>query len=71
VSTPEIPMMTGSVVTVLFMETSDQRGTSEPIGVYSTAPALAAAEAQVKTHRTYTKQFVLNGPASPPRGCTL
>lgn len=58
-------------VFVLFMETSDQRGTSEPVGVYSTESLAQAADGQVKKHRTYMKRFELNATPVPPRGYTL
>lgn len=58
-------------VYVLFMETSDQHGTSEPVGVYSTEGLADNADGQIKTHRTYVKWFELNATPVPPRGYTL
>lgn len=58
-------------VHVLFMETSDQYGTSQPAGVYSSVDAAQMARTMIRTSRSYVKAFTLDAPPVPPRGRTL
>lgn len=53
-------------VGVLIVETSDQYGTSEAIGVYTSEDTAAQAAAMIKTRRTLVKTFTLD--ASPNIG---
>lgn len=53
-------------VTLLFMETSDQLGTSEPVGVYSDI-ALAMKASEGLRSRWYTRTFVLDAPPKDGR----
>lgn len=47
-------------VGVLLVEISDQYGTTEPAGVYTSEDTAAQADAMVKTRRTCVKTFVLD-----------
>jgi hypothetical protein len=50
--------MTEHTIYVLFEETSDQRGTSEAVGVYSSEDK--ARENDNPYKRTYVKKFILD-----------
>ena len=67
----ESPINTVQIVTVLFMEISDQDSMSEPVGMYTTGAALETAEGKLSKFRTYRRRFVLNDPPVDSRGTKL
>lgn len=45
---------------LLYQEVSDQYGTSEVVGAYTTKAALRAADATITTRRTFAKEVELD-----------
>ena len=48
------------IVYLLNMETSDQYGTSEAVGVYSTRQLAKEASDKITDHRTFIKEMMLD-----------
>lgn len=71
INVDEVPIVTGSTLTLLYRVTRDKCGADEVVGAYSTSAALAAAQARITTSRTYTRTFVLNAMPIDWRGQTL
>jgi hypothetical protein len=61
-------MKTGDTVYLVYVEKSDQYGTSEVAGVYSSRERAEAAETIIRRRRTFVKEFNVDAAPIRPRG---